>query len=392
MTRASTGRNGTVDPCYFEPMSVGLGLALASIVSFGPPVLPEDPPLSDAPDAPHLQWDAPLECPDPRWVADHVGAYLGRPLADEPDVYVTAHVRVQAARFVLDLATDAGGVRDRQQLEHHDCAALAEIAASLAAISIDPLALGSDVDSARPPAPSWPPGPPGMALGVEDAVVVSSPQALAPAQPPTPSPPPNLHEQPLLVELYADPDASDVGRPEPDPRRRTQVSIGASAGLALALFPNPAPEVHGSVGISRGGPRAVFRAELLGGAILAGRFRSADGLAGGDLLAWDVAVRPCGVPRWGIVELRACASIGAGQIRARGVNVEPALQRAHPWVWVSPELGLGFAVSRRVALFVDLGAHFNVYRPRFSISNPDAEFVTPIASARGRLGIELRFL
>jgi hypothetical protein len=169
------------------------------------------------------------------------------------------------------------------------------------------------------------------------------------------------------------------------------MSIGASAGLALALFPNPAPEIHGNVGISRGGARAAFRGELHGGAILAGRFRSADGLARGELLAWDIGLRPCGVPRWGIVELRVCGAIGAGQIRARGVNVEPALQRAHPWLWVSPELGLSVAVSSRVALFVDLGANFNVLRPTFSVSNPDAAFVTPIASARGRFGVELRF-
>lgn len=185
---------------------------------------------------------------------------------------------------------------------------------------------------------------------------------------------------------------SDMQRPEPNPGRRTRVSLGASAGLALALFPNPAPEVHGNVGISHGGARAAFRGELLGGAILGGQFRSADGVAGGDLLAWDIGLRPCGVPRWGIVELRVCGAVGAGQIRARGVNVEPALQRAHPWVWVSPELGLSVAVSNRVALFVDLGANFNVYRPTFSISNPDVEFVTPVVSARGRFGVELRFL
>jgi hypothetical protein len=354
-------------------MMVGLGLAFASIVSFGPPA---------------LQWDAPLECPDPRWVVDRVGAYLGRPLADAPDAYATAHVRVQAARFVLDLVTNAGGVRDRQQLEHHDCAALAEIAASLVAISIDPLALGMDVDSV----------PPAIPLSVEDAVVVSGPQVLAPAQPPprtpprTPPPQPALppSEQPLLFELYADPDSDGV--PELDPGRRTRLSIGASAGLALGLFPNPAPEVQGTVGISHGGARAAFRGELLGGVILAGRFRSADGLTGGDLLAWHIAVRPCGVPRWGIVELRVCAALGGGQIRARGINVEPALQRAHPWLWVNPEVGLAFEVSGRVALFVDLGANFNVYRPTFSTSNPDAEFVTPVASARGRFGVELRFL
>jgi hypothetical protein len=220
-----------------------------------------------------------------------------------------------------------------------------------------------------------------------------SPIAPLPLPEPLPQPLPEpLPEQPLLLDLYADPNVRDVDRPPASNLpRRTQVSLGASAGLALELFPNPAPEVHANIGVSRGGPRAAFRGELLGGVIPGGRFRSTDGQAGGNLLAWDIGVRPCGVPRWGIVELRVCAAFGGGQIRARGVNVEPRLQRAHPWLWLSPELGLAFDVSDRWALFVDLGANFNVYRPRFSISDPDAEFVTPVASARGRFGVELRF-
>jgi hypothetical protein len=357
-------------------MTAGLGLALVSIVSVGPP------------DTSHLEWDAPLECPDERWVADRVGSYLGRPLADE-DAHVAAHVRPDAAGFVLDLATDAGGVRDRQRLEHHDCVALAEIAASLAAISIDPLALGPNADSVHGPTPAWPPGVP-LSVEVSPPIQVGVPSTVVP-EPPAPPAAPSPTEQPQLFELYANPDAVDVERPEPMPDRRTRLSIGASAGLALALFPNPAPEVHANFGVSHGRRRAGFRGELLGGAILAGRLRSSDGVARGELLAWDLGLRPCGVPRWGIVELRVCGAIGAGQIRARGVNVEPALQRAHPWLWLSPELGLSVAVSSRVALFVDLGANFNVLRPTFSVSNPDAQFVTPIASARTRLGVELRF-
>jgi hypothetical protein len=79
-------------------MLAGLGLALASIVSFGPK------------DDPRFEWEAPLECPDQRWARDRVDAYLGRPLADETVVHVIVRVRAQAAGFVLDLATSIGGV------------------------------------------------------------------------------------------------------------------------------------------------------------------------------------------------------------------------------------------------------------------------------------------
>ena len=67
------------------------------------------------------------------------------------------------------------------------------------------------------------------------------------------------------------------------------------------------------------------------------------------------------------------------------------MEERYGWVWIAPELGLALAVSRRVALFVDVGANFNLYRPRFDITHPDVEFVTPVASARTRLGVELRF-
>lgn len=365
-------------------MIVGLGLALASIVSIEP---------RDA--GPRLEWDAPLECPDQPWAADRIDAYLGRPLADEADVLVSVHVSAQAAGFVLDLATEAGGVEDRQQLVHHDCAALVEIAASLAAISIDPLASGGLRAGVRgAPLPDWAPSNARVdevqrpATQFPTATATPAPPTPAPLAPPPPAPP---AEQPLLYELYADPDVRDVDRFEPNQPPRTRLSIGASAGLALELFPNPAPEVRGSVGVSHGGARAAFRGELLGGAILVGRFRSEDGQSGGDLLAWELGVRPCGVPRWGLVELRVCAVIGGGQIRARGINVEPTLRRAHPWLWLSSELGLAFALSDRWALFVDVGATFNLLRPTFSISNPDTAFETPIASARGRFGVELRF-
>lgn len=367
-------------------MPVGLGLAFASIVSFSPP------------SGPQLEWDAPLECPDQSWVEERVGAYLGYPLSDAADVHVVAHAQAQAAGFVLDLTTDAGGVREQRRLQHHECAALVELAASLAAISIDPLAQGQARPSEPPPALEVQRPRARAAIG-KSAPVATHVETPAKAPPPPLAPQPDPpSSQPLLGELYASPEHGDrdldLDEPEPefsgDPP--TQVSLGASAGVALEFFPNPAPEVQANLGLTRGGPRFAFRGDVLGGAILAGRFRSAEGLAGGDLLAWDLGVRPCAVPRWNFVELRVCAALGGGQIRARGVNVEPALRRAHPWLWVTPELGVAVAVSRRVALVVDLGANFNIYRPHFSISNPDAEFVTPVASARGRFGVELRFL
>jgi hypothetical protein len=97
------------------------------------------------------------------------------------------------------------------------------------------------------------------------------------------------------------------------------------------------------------------------------------------------------VPRWGIVDLRACASLGAGQIRARGIGVDPSLRRSHPWIWAALGLGVAVQVQTHVALVLDLDAQANLLRPNFSTSSPTAAYLTPVIGGRAGLGIELRF-
>ena len=72
-------------------------------------------------------------------------------------------------------------------------------------------------------------------------------------------------------------------------------------------------------------------------------------LLGGDLIAWDLALRPCAVPRWGRVDLRTCASVGAGQLRGRGIGVVDPQQVAQPWVWAGADVGVAVALRRRDA-------------------------------------------
>jgi hypothetical protein len=354
-------------------MALGLGLALALILALDP----------SGAEAGSIHWEVPAACPDAQWLEQRVGAYLGRPLAGEAEVTLIGRVYASEGRFTLELETRVAGVHDRQRLEHQDCRALVEIAASLAAIAIDPLA--------QPPldalAPEYePPDEP-----AEPAEPPDEPPD-EPLAPPPPSPP-----APPAPELLIGPlaERGEDSSPRAEAPRRTRLLLGANAGLALNLFPNPAPQVHGSLGLAHGGPRAAVRVDVAGGAALAGRFRASEGSIGGDLSAWDVGLRPCAVPRWGLVELRACAAIGAGQIRARGVGVSNALRRAHPWLWLAAEAGVGVELRRDAsvvwALVLDLGAGFNLLRPNFNITGTDAAFATPIVSGLARLGVELRF-
>jgi hypothetical protein len=394
-------------------MAVAPALALARVVGLGP---------GEVDASAQISWEAPLECPSARSLEQRVDAYLGRAFAGEASVVVAGRVRATAGGFVLELTTEVDGMRDRQRLTHHDCAALLELAASLAAIAIDPLALanpggppGRDPHQRQPPLQRPRTHEPIRATTTEVAELaelaelatlaeLAKPSSPEPETGPTPSaelpnqleapaaPPVSPDEFGPLYDLYASPSAGGQADDPTTDARRTRALVLATGGLALNLFPNPAPQVRGGVGVQHDMSRLALRAQVDAGATLAGRFRSVDRSAGGDLLAWDVAIHPCAVPRWGIVELRVCAAFGGGQIRARAVGVGNAIRRVHPWLWLASEAGLAVTLGRNVALVLDLGLDFNLLRPNFSVAGPDAAYLTPIVSGHGRLGVELRFL
>jgi hypothetical protein len=338
---------------------------------------------------PALTWDAPLHCPTRADTAAAIEHYLGRSLAEaDPPTDMRVHEAMGGYRLVL--RTRAGA----HVIEGVDCGRLIQLAASVAAIAIDPLAQGMPVDPPslvrREPEPlvsaGGEPGLQPQALPATEAEP-TEPAIVDPVEPPI---------LPPMPEPEPEPDSSEwqlveapIDRPA-DARRRDRQLRGlltASAGLGLAVFPNPAPGVEAGVGIDRG----ALHVELGAGGWFAGRFRSSEADVGGDLQAWQASVRPCGVPRWRRIELRACGSVGAGQVRARGVGVvDPEVVR-QPWVWIAGDLGLAVVLHPRAALFLDVGAAANLLRPRFWTESPASEYQMPIVSGRGRFGIEVRF-
>jgi hypothetical protein len=323
---------------------------------------------------PGLTWEAPLHCPTRADTAAAIEHYLGRTLADA-DPPTDMRVREAAGGYRLELRTRVGA----HVIEGVDCGRLIQLAASVAAIAIDPLAQGTPIEP--PSLARREPDPDPRAAPLETTKVeLPSVEPEAPLiTPPMPEPPPNEWQ---LVEGPAD-------RPERrDPRtKRVRGLLSASAGLGLAVFPGPSPGVEAGVGIDRG----ALHVELGGGGWFAGRFRSSDAEVGGDLRAWQASVRPCGVPRWRRLELRACGVLGAGQVAARGVGVVDPQWVRQPWVWIAGELGLAVVLHPRAALFLDVGAAANLLRPRFWTDAPASEYVMPIVSGRGRLGVEVRF-
>ncbi|MFV8756056.1 hypothetical protein ACNOYE_36350 [Nannocystaceae bacterium ST9] len=284
---------------------------------------------------PTLTWEAPLHCPSREVAAEALEHYLGRSLAED-DPPTDMRVREAAGGYRLELHTRAGA----HVIEGVDCGRLTQLAASVAAIAIDPLALSMPFD------------PPTLArveperAPIEVApAIIEAPLPEPPAIEPTPIERPRPDPEPELRDWRTTQTPVDEGpRLRHDTRLRGLLS--ASAGLGLAVFPRPAPGFEAGVGLDRG----ALHLELGGGGWFAGQFRSSSGEVGGDLRAWQVGVRPCGVPRWRRVELRLCgARRGSGPCarsrRARSADRPPALgvpgRRARPG---------GGAASQRRAL------------------------------------------
>jgi hypothetical protein len=334
--------------------------------------------LSEAQALPQVE--LPLHCPSHAQAERAIGHYLGRPLAHD-DPRTAMQIVETRGGYRLELDTPGG----RHVLEGVDCGHLVELAASVAAVAIDPLA------GLLPPPPSGltervePEPLPGTD---EPAIHIEAPRAV---ELPVPTLPPRPPESPTRAATPA----RDRGEPtRPRPRARlVQGRASASGSLGLGLFPGPSPGIELGLGLARRAPsrRVGLQVELSGGADFAGRFRAADLEVGGNLLAGHGALRACATPAWRRIELRPCARVGAGVLQASGIGVERPLRVRQPWVFAGAELGLAVTLHPNVALVLELGAVGNLLRPHVWTREPDADYVMPAISGRSRLGLEVRF-
>ena len=167
-----------------------------------------------------------------------------------------------------------------------------------------------------------------------------------------------------------------------------------SGGLTLNLFPKPNASVQAQFGLDRGLLRLGVHGEVeLGGSMRDDEFTE----IGADFRAWDLGLRACAIPGWNRAQLRVCAAAGAGALVARNVGVQEEAISRREWLWVAPELGFAWSLTRRVALTLDLGPTFTPLQHTPDVKRPDnpdeilVEYTFPVVSARGRLGIEVRF-
>ena len=253
-------------------------------------------------DAAQLSWEAPTSCPDTPWVEEQIAQHLGSG-AELCDHSVALHAWEQDGEFVVEYEVRGPDIDERGSFTHSSCEVATEQSVVSATTWIRPVST-----------------PANCVIERGDGFDFDSP------------PPEGARKSP----------------PSFGNARRAQLHAGLNFGAALYQFGDtPAPQLHADVGVSRRRPGFGLRASVVGGGTLGQPQGDAKKLS----RAWDVGVRPCAVPSLDIVELRTCASIGAGRIRTEGVST---------WLWMGLDAEVGVELSPRMFVVLDLGMNLNI--------------------------------
>lgn len=344
-----------------------------------------------------VSWQAPAGCSDATAVRRRIEDLLRRPLAPG-EVLVEGVVQREDPGFVLRLRVRAGEVIDERTLRAERCPALADTAALVAAVMIDP--------------------------AVADTLLVPEPDAPASEETDDDDAPDETDEtnetdetdetnasgdgddavnepgNDRANEARADTDATGTG----DPTDRNASDRGtsadpsrASAGLWLRARAGgefgaiPRGTGGAALGVAFGGPR--LRGELEGHYWI-GRRAESDHAAARIHLGL-VAARVCGVIPRRPLAVALCGGVELGAMRADAL--EPArLTRHRPWLAAQAEVALRWQPRPRVALWIGAQPFVPIVFPRFELVDPAApdapetiHVPTPVG-IRGLVGIELR--
>jgi len=313
-----------------------------------------------------LRWTAPATCPSQEDVQARIDGLLrapGKPASSvEQGAHASAKLSALRSGFKLVLTLSGDGLGGTRTLTGKDCAELAETAAFLIAVAIDPSLPGAEPPAAEPAPPREPP-------------VVPPPPEAPPAPPP---PAPRTVERPLPFSLQAGAfgGAWRAGLPS------TQAQVGASVGVALGRVQI---ELRGTYvveriqeGLGRDDSDDTTPPPMTPPPTLAGKSRSLE-LA----LCHLWGTRFFGGP---------CASVALVRTDAEAQNFAVNYEN-DPLGWVSAAIGAqgGIRVNRWLESFIDAGLGGPISkRPSFRVKaggSMDGERLLLYA----RLGVRFRW-
>jgi hypothetical protein len=311
-------------------------------------------------------WDAPSEgCPDEASVVAELERLLGGPVAEQSDRRLSAIARVRReadGAWDLRLWTVTSDATLQRSMVGEDCQVLAEAAALLAAMAIDPTVLER--------------------MGAREAAVEQAEQAEEVGEP-EPEPEPELEPEPL-PEHPPEPD------PEPEPARKFAIGVRAQGGVSYGDLPSPGPVVR--IALSQTWDRARFELEGHYGFRRPVRLDAYPG-QGADLSLAAGIVRGCGLlrARAAKLEFPLCAGLEAGAMLGAGVGLEPNRDAARGWLAVNISPGLTWNPIPPLAVGLSVEPFIPLLRLPFEIDGVGVVWRPLGVGVRALAGIEARF-
>jgi hypothetical protein len=344
-------------------------MSLAALVlsaSIGAPAAPTE-------GAVEFRWDAPAEqCPSEADVLAQLERLLGGPVAEQGERRLAAIARVRReadGRWDLRLWTVTAEATSQRSMSGEDCAVLAEAAALLAAMAIDPsvLARGEASQAA-------------VEQAEQAETVAGGEPAPEPIEQPEPTPP----------EIEPEPPKPEPAPEEPREPRRFVIAANTSGGISFGDLPGVGPIVRLGFGLQW--PHARF--ELEGHYAFVRRARFADDSdQGADLQQGFAIARGCGVlhVKKAKLEFPICGGLEAGALAGQGIGFTVVEDGRLPWIAVDLATGLAWAPIRRLAVSVRVEPFVALLRGRFTVDEA-GELWRPLPlGIRAVAGLEVRF-
>ncbi len=325
-----------------------------------------------------LAWAGLPGCPGERDVRAEIERILGGPPDPASPRYLRAEAAVSRAgsgRFHVHLVTDLGGVLGERDFDGPTCAAVANAAALIVALTFDPEALARRTDPA-PTAPPPAPSPPrrGLPAPPPEPTAASS----IPAPLPAPLPPP-AEDGPAPL---ATPPVAAPARPRP------AIAVGILGAGSIGALPGGGGGVGGRLGVLRGRFRGAVSASYWPPRTSTLASRPS---AGGDvgLIAGDAS--GCYAVLRAPVELSPCLGLEVGSMTATGFGVQLDGSGSAPWIAPLAEAAVALPFAQRFAVRLDLGVLVPAVRPPFVLSSVGTVYTAGPVVGRATLGAEVRF-
>lgn len=308
-----------------------------------------------------LGWRAPAGCPDASVLAERIERLVQRPLA-AGELSVEADVQAALDGFTVDLRVVAGAVVDERTLFATDCATLADAAALVGAVLLDPVVTTASVD-------------------VEAAASADVPE-------------PRASEQPRSLRIRRadkprEPDRLGTERSGPRPRRDRELAawIRLRGGPQFGAVPGTSGGLELAIGL---GVRRV-RGEIAGSWWAPRRLRN--DVAPLTVQLGTIAPRVCATVPQRKVDVVACGGVELGVMRTRtpGLGVRQPL-----WLGFVAEAGIRAPLTPRLSLWASAMATIPVVFPEFRLEDTQTPprtrrvYQPPGAGVRGLLGLEVR--